>query len=743
MMQDDKRGRPTTTRGSGFVAGSAGRVLLSQRRLRILRRLVERSKQAHTEAEACAIAAATLGETAQDVAFALIYLLDPENKRARLAGATRLVGGEAAAPRTIELDKPESAWDPLRLTAETGAPLRVTGLDAVLGPLCAAAGVEPAKETLVLPIAQAGEKQPAGLLLAGLSPRLAFDDDYRGFLELSAGHIADAVGNVRADEEKRKHVQALADAERLGRELALIRREVEATLNDSKRRKSEFLANMSHEIRSPMTAILGYADILLTRLQEPDDVECVRTIKENGNYLLEIVNDILDLSKIEAGKLRIAKEKVALQPLLREIQSLMAVRAKEKGLPLVFEYEGALPDIVEIDRARLRQIIINLLSNAIKFTETGGVQLTAKLCPEKPLLQIDVVDTGIGISQELQIRLFDTFMQGDSSATRRYGGIGLGLAISKRLVEMLEGAITLKSTPGKGSTFTITVPIGASEDAVCRDFGKSPVSAVTSNPMLHGCRILVTDDRTEIRDLLRQFLEDAGGEVITAPNGLAAIEHIEKTKPTDQGVELVVMDMSMPEVDGYEATRRLRGKGFDKPIIALTAAATKEDHNRCLQAGCDAYLPKPVDREAFLQLIAAYAGERKAPGAQRRQGGADRTALKILLVDDHRPACQSMARLLAMSGYEVRTAFDGKSAILAAHNFHADAVILDIKLPDMSGYELLKRLREDAGLRAARSIALTGYSEELQSGATSVTFDHFLVKPVDIVRLDALLTHAQ
>jgi two-component system CheB/CheR fusion protein len=282
--------------------------------------------------------------------------------------------------------------------------------------------------------------------------------------------------------------------------------------------------------------------------------------------------------------------------------------------------------------------------------------------------------------------------------------------------------------------------VGAIEGAACRDFGKSALFTITPNATLHGCRLLVADDRTEIRYLLRQFLEDAGGEVVTAASGQAAIDGIQNIKSLDQRIDLVLMDMAMPGLDGYEATRRLRERGFDKPIIALTAAATTEDRDRCLAAGCDAYLSKPVDRQALLQLVVQHTGQSDEPTRQDQPGAVvKKNARKILLVDDHRTACRSMARLLEMSGYEVRTAFDGKSAIAAAQDFDAHALILDIKLPDMSGYELLTRLREQAGLRSARSIALTGYGEESRSKDPVANFDHFLLKPVDIIRLEALL----
>ena len=734
--ESSRKGATARAHNETPAAGRAGRVLLSQRRLRMLRALAR--THSHSAGDACAAAAAALAENARDLAFALIYLLDSDKERAQLAGATRLTPGESVVPVTIELDNSENAWWPLRRTVETGALQRVSGLDG----LAASSGVsssETVKEAVVLPIAQPGQQRPAGFLLAGLSPRLLFDDDYRGFLELTAIQIAASIAEARAYEEERKRAQALAEIDRARREIESMRREVEAVLEQANRRESEFLANMNHEIRSPMTAILGYSDILLLHLKDPDDVECVKTIQESGNYLLEIINDILDLSKIEAGTLRVNKERVALYPLLREIQSLMGGRAREKGLSFIFRHDAFLPERIESNRTRLRQILINLLSNAIKFTEHGGVELIARVQPDSALLQIDIVDTGIGISEELQGRLFQVFSQGDASLTRRYGGTGLGLAISKRLVEMLDGNITFVSAPRKGTTFSVTIPVGAIEGARWRDFDGSALGAPAPGITLHGRRLVVADDRTEIRYLLRQFIEDAGGEVVTAASGLAAIEAIQNSKSGDRGVDLVVMDMAMPGLDGYEATRRLRAGGFDKPIVALTAAASKEDRDRCLEAGCDAYLSKPVDRQTILDLIAEYTGDAALTGEKKRVPGAEACPGKILLVDDHRTACKSTARLLEMSGYEVRVAFDGKSAIAAAQGFAADALILDIRLPDMSGYELLRRLREEAGLPAARSIALTGYGEDTRSNDPDENFDHFLLKPVDFTRLEALL----
>ena len=241
---------------------------------------------------------------------------------------------------------------------------------------------------------------------------------------------------------------------------------VEEALREADRRKDEFLANMSHEIRSPMTSILGYADILLTHLQDPDDIECVKTIKQGGNHLLELISDILDLSKLGSGKLRIHKEKVLLPTLLGDVHSLMAVRAKEKGLPLILKYEGGIPESIETDRTRLRQILLNLVSNAIKFTATGSVQIIARFLPEHSALEIDVADTGIGIPREQQARLFQPFVQAETAVARDHEGTGLGLAITKRLLVMLGGEISFESAPDRGSVFRIRIPCASAAAAI-------------------------------------------------------------------------------------------------------------------------------------------------------------------------------------------------------------------------------------------------------------------------------------
>jgi signal transduction histidine kinase/DNA-binding response OmpR family regulator len=513
----------------------------------------------------------------------------------------------------------------------------------------------------------------------------------------------------------------------------------EEVLKETDRRKNEFLANMSHEIRTPMTSILGYADILLSHLKDPDDVECVQTIKQSGNYLLEIINDILDLSKIESGELKVNHQAVSLPTLLSEIYNLMIVRAKEKSLALILRYDGALPENIASDRVRLRQILINLVSNAIKFTEHGSVQIVARFIAETSSLEFEVLDTGIGIAKEMQQHLFEPFAQADTSATREYGGTGLGLAITKRLVDMMGGTIAFATQINRGTAFRVAIPTHALDATTIRlPRSLNPAQSWIANSPLD-CRVLVVDDRREIRYLVRQFIEEAGGRAYTVGDGHSSFEAIQSAARENQPFDIVLMDMQMPGLDGYEATRQLRAQGFSRPIIALTADAMKGNREKCLEAGCDDYLSKPIDREILVEMVARYTSSAQNDSAAGSERVVGKRSLKILLVDDSRTACTAIGRLLESSGYRVRMAFDGKSALSTAQNFDADIVMLDFKLPDTTGYELLKELKKLKSLQNAKFFAVSGLArEDIQNKDSPVDFDHFITKPVDVSYMETL-----
>jgi signal transduction histidine kinase/DNA-binding response OmpR family regulator len=447
-------------------------------------------------------------------------------------------------------------------------------------------------------------------------------------LDLEIKRLTVAQGEARQNRDQlvaelaqRKQVEdAVRDANRA---LADANRRAEAASSA----KSEFLANMSHEIRTPMTAILGFADVLLGELgaegAPPERVETIRTIHRNGQHLLGLINDILDLSKVEAGKFQI--EPVACSPMqvLGEVVALMRVRAEAKNLPLNLEYHGPMPAAIHSDPLRLRQVLINLVGNAVKFTETGGVRVVARLVqtPGKPgLLQVDVMDTGIGMTPLQVARLFQPFNQADSSTTRKFGGTGLGLTISKRLAEVLGGGIAVSSSPGEGSTFSVTVATGDLEGVRLLDASREsarpaapPAPETGAVQVLLGSRILLAEDGPDNQRLIAFLLKKAGATVTVAENGQVACDQVLAACARGEPFDVILMDMQMPVMDGYEATRRLRAEGYRAPILALTAHAMEGDDAKCRAAGCDEYLRKPFERAKLLAAIASQISPTHAP----------------------------------------------------------------------------------------------------------------------------------
>ena len=383
--------------------------------------------------------------------------------------------------------------------------------------------------------------------------------------------------------------------------LATAKRQAEAASES----KSAFLANMSHEIRTPMTAILGYADLLEERVIDDESRDYLGTIRRNGDYLLGIINDILDLSKIEADKFDIDVELFDPSKVVEDVRGIMDVRANERGIKLVVDYATSIPIIIESDAKRLKQILINLVGNAIKFTTHGGVKILVAYADRK--LRFEVCDTGIGMTPEQRERLFKPFSQGDSSITQQFGGTGLGLAISGRLATMLGGEIICDSEINCGSTFIATIDIGKITNVdLVTPKGSTP-QTINEDSTLKNIRleanILVVDDRRDIRFLSKQILGKAGANITEAEDGLLAVETVEQIMANGETFDLILLDMQMPNLDGYDTAATLRRLGYGGPIIALTADAMQGDMNKCLEAGCNDYLSKPIDAASMLKLV--------------------------------------------------------------------------------------------------------------------------------------------
>lgn len=378
--------------------------------------------------------------------------------------------------------------------------------------------------------------------------------------------------------------------------------------------KSSFLANMSHDIRTPMTAILGYAELLMDpKVNASSQCNFAAVIRRSGEHLLTLINDILDLSKIEAGKLAIDMRRCSLVSLLADVASVVRTRAEQRGITLTVEYESEIPETILTDGNRLRQALVNLAGNAVKFTEKGSVRIVASFlpfgCNDGPAIRIQVIDTGIGIREEVLPNLFKPFNQADSTIAQRFGGTGLGLAISQQIALVFGGDLTVSSVFGQGSTFTLIIPTGNLNGVPMLAHPGDIVpsveqqATVSEKAILQGVRVLLAEDGYDNRELIQMLLRRAGAEITAVENGRLAVEMAE-AEPFD----VILMDINMPEMDGMEATRLLRSRGCVRPILALTANAMAGDSEKCREAGCNEHLAKPIDRAKLICTVAMFAG---------------------------------------------------------------------------------------------------------------------------------------
>ena len=416
--------------------------------------------------------------------------------------------------------------------------------------------------------------------------------------------------------------------------------------------KSEFLANMSHEIRTPMNAILGFTEVLQRGYGsgKTDSKKHLETIHSSGQHLLELINDILDLSKVEAGHLEVEKIEFAAHEIIADVVNVLSVRAREKDIYLDFKIEGAIPETIDSDPSRLRQIVTNLIGNAIKFTDKGGVTVSLRaLTEEEPRFEINIVDTGIGMEESSLSSIFDPFVQADSTVTRRFGGTGLGLSISNKFAKALGGGIAVTSELGKGSVFSVSINPGSLESV---KFIEPEIALMNANSTkdqerkywkFPASQVLVVDDGKENRELLELVLKDEGLNVEIAVNGKDALD-----KALQTSFDIILMDVQMPVMDGFTAVKKMREGGLTCPVVALTAHAMKGFEKECFAAGYSGYQPKPIDIEKLIDSLAEELGAKSCEQKPMKSDDlidADFSTVEESLHDEGEPIYSRLATI--------------------------------------------------------------------------------------------------
>ena len=591
---------------------------IGERRLRTLRELAARTNDvAKSVEEACQTAARTLIGNPYDLPFVVLYLLSDDGRRARLVGQTGLGADSPACP--AEIDLAQSLW-PFREVAESGSGIVVDDLRERFGPLPGGAWPEPTLRAAVLPMAKPGQARPTGFVVSGISPRLVFNDGYRGFLDLLAGHIATAVANARAYEEERQRAEKLAELDRA---------------------KTAFFSNVSHEFRTPLTLMLGPIEDALAGSDgplPPSQRDTLKVVHRNGLRLQRLVNSLLDFSRIEAGRVGAAYEPTDLAELTADLASNFRSACEKAGLRLTVDCPP-LGEAVFVDRPMWEKIVLNLVSNAFKFTFEGEIAVSMHRAEHAALLRVR--DTGTGIPAEEMPRLFERFHRIANARGRTHEGSGIGLALVQELVKLHGGSITAESEAGRGTTFVISIPlgkehlprelVGSSRTAAPRSAGASPfveealrwlpdageldglgpdLSSLPNDlpapgaPLRPGAdrpRVLVADDNADMRRYVLRLLSGPYA-ALAVPDGAAALDSVRRQLP-----DLILSDVMMPRLDGFGLLRALRAdpRSASVPVVLLSARSGEESRVEGMEAGADDYLVKPFSARELLARVGA------------------------------------------------------------------------------------------------------------------------------------------